>query len=178
MTQQLGVALLVLLMGVARSTIFRVSSVEASLTIPDKARIVARTPRRVHLLSTRRHRWPHRASAARLHGRNIQVQGLQRISEGTVFNYLPVNIGDHLDAQRVREALRALYATGFFRDVELRRDGDTLIVAVAERPSLESIDIKGNKDIKTEDLQNRCAMSVWPQARLSTARRSMRSRST
>jgi outer membrane protein insertion porin family len=85
--------------------------------------------------------------------RNIQVQGLQRISEGTVFNYLPVNIGDHLDAQRVREALRALYATGFFRDVELRRDGDTLIVAVAERPSLESIDIKGNKDIKTEDLQ-------------------------
>ena len=53
----------------------------------------------------------------------------------------------------MREALRALYATGFFRDVELRRDGDTLVVAVAERPSIESIDIKGNKDIKTEDLQ-------------------------
>ena len=49
--------------------------------------------------------------------------------------------------------MRALYATGFFRDVELRRDGDTLVVAVAERPSIESIDIKGNKDIKTEDLQ-------------------------
>ncbi len=84
---------------------------------------------------------------------DIHVEGLQRISEGTVFNYLPVNIGDHLSAPREREALRALYATGFFRDVELRRDGDTLIVAVAERPSLESIDIKGNKDIKTEDLQ-------------------------
>jgi outer membrane protein insertion porin family len=64
-----------------------------------------------------------------------------------------VNIGDHLDPQRVREAMRALYTTGFFRDVELRRDGTVLIVAVAERPSLESVDIKGNKDIKTEDLQ-------------------------
>jgi outer membrane protein insertion porin family len=84
---------------------------------------------------------------------NIRIEGLQRISEGTVYNYLPVNIGDHLDPQRVREAMRALYTTGFFRDVELRRDGTVLIVAVAERPSLESVDIKGNKDIKTEDLQ-------------------------
>ena len=84
---------------------------------------------------------------------NIRIQGLQRISEGTVYNYLPVNIGDHLNPQRVREAMRALYATGFFRDVELRRDGTVLIVALAERPSLESVDIKGNKDIKTEDLQ-------------------------
>jgi outer membrane protein insertion porin family len=84
---------------------------------------------------------------------DIKLEGLQRISEGTVYNYLPVNIGDHLTPQRLREALRALYATGFFRDVELRRDGTTLIVALAERPSLESVDIKGNKDIKTEDLQ-------------------------
>ncbi|HEY7930558.1 MAG TPA: POTRA domain-containing protein, partial [Steroidobacteraceae bacterium] len=57
--------------------------------------------------------------------RDIRVQGLQRISEGTVFNYLPVNIGDHLNPQRVREALVALYATGFFSDVELRRVGNT-----------------------------------------------------
>jgi outer membrane protein insertion porin family len=84
---------------------------------------------------------------------DIRVEGLQRLTEGTVFNYLPVNIGDRLNGQRLREALRALYATGFFRDVELRRDGSTLIVAVLERPSLESVEIKGNKDIKTEDLQ-------------------------
>ncbi len=84
--------------------------------------------------------------------RDIHVQGLQRISEGTVFNYLPVNIGDRLNPQRVREALRALYATGFFSDVELRREGNTLLVVVKERPSIESIDFKGNKDIKTEDL--------------------------
>jgi outer membrane protein insertion porin family len=84
---------------------------------------------------------------------DIRVEGLQRISEGTVFNYLPVNIGDHLDGQRVGEAMRALYATGFFRDVELRRDGNTLLVVVVERPSIAKFELKGNKDIKTEDLQ-------------------------
>src|ERR1700758_1887934 len=84
---------------------------------------------------------------------DIHVEGLQRVSEGTVYNYLPINIGDHLTAQRVREAISALYATGFFRDVQLRRDGNTLVVVVAERPSIESFEITGNKDIKTEDLQ-------------------------
>ena len=84
---------------------------------------------------------------------DIRIEGLQRISEGTVFNYLPVNIGDRLDQRRVEESLRALYATGFFRDVELRRDGGTLIIAVAERPSIETFTITGNKDIKTEDLE-------------------------
>ena len=91
-------------------------------------------------------------SAADFTVSNIKIEGLARISEGTVYNYLPINIGDHVTAQRSREALRALYATGFFRDVELRRDGTTLIVTVTERPSIESVDIKGNKDIKTEDL--------------------------
>jgi outer membrane protein insertion porin family len=78
---------------------------------------------------------------------DIRIEGLQRISEGTVYNYLPVNIGDRLDDRRIAEALRALFATGFFRDVELRRDGGTLVVAVLERPSIESFEIKGNKDI-------------------------------
>src|SRR5690349_18700137 len=84
---------------------------------------------------------------------DIKVEGLQRVSEGTVYNYLPVNIGDHLTPQRVREAIRALYATNFFRDVQMRREGNTLIVVVLERPSIESFEITGNKDIKTEDLQ-------------------------
>jgi len=83
---------------------------------------------------------------------NIRVEGLQRVSEGTVYNYLPVNIGDRLSPQRVREAIRALYDTGFFRDVELRWEEGTLVVAVLERPSIESFEITGNKDIKTEDL--------------------------
>ena len=84
---------------------------------------------------------------------DIRIEGLQRITEGTVYNYLPVNIGDRLDNRRVDEALRALYATGFFRDVEIRRDGGTLVIAVLERPSIESFTITGNKDIKTEDLE-------------------------
>lgn len=83
---------------------------------------------------------------------DIRVDGLERISEGTVFNYLPVNIGDELNTQRVREAIRALYATKLFRNVELRRDGNTLIVDVRERPSIDSLEIEGNKDLKTEEL--------------------------
>jgi len=83
----------------------------------------------------------------------IRLEGLQRISEGTVYNYLPLNIGDRIDGRRVAEAIRALYATGLFRDVELRREGDSLIVVVMERPVIESFSIEGNKDIKTEDLQ-------------------------
>jgi outer membrane protein insertion porin family len=84
---------------------------------------------------------------------DIKIEGLQRISEGTLYNYLPINIGDRLDQRRVDEALRALYATGFFRDVEIRRDGGTLVIAVLERPSIESFTLTGNKDIKTEDLE-------------------------
>ena len=84
--------------------------------------------------------------------RDMRVEGLQRISEGTVFNYLPINIGDTVDQVRVGEAIRALYTQGLFDDIEVRRDGDALIIAVKERPSIESFEIEGNKDIKTEDL--------------------------
>ncbi len=83
---------------------------------------------------------------------DIRVEGLQRISEGAVFNSLPVNIGDRVGTQRIREALRALNDTGFFRDVELRRDESTLVVVVQERPTIRTFDLKGNKAIKTEDM--------------------------
>lgn len=83
---------------------------------------------------------------------DIRVEGLQRISEGAVFNSLPVNVGDRMGTQRIREALRALNDTGFFRDVELRRDESVLVVVVQERPSIRTFDIKGNKEIRTEDL--------------------------
>jgi outer membrane protein insertion porin family len=84
--------------------------------------------------------------------RDMRVEGLQRISEGTVFNYLPINIGDTIDDVRVGEAIRALYGQNLFDDIEMRRDADTLVIVVRERPSIESFDIEGNKDIKTEDL--------------------------
>jgi len=83
---------------------------------------------------------------------DMRVEGLQRISEGTVFNYLPVNIGDSIDDIRIQEAIRALYSQGLFDNVEMRREGNVLIVAVHERPSIESFQLEGNKDIKTEDL--------------------------
>ncbi len=84
--------------------------------------------------------------------KDMRVEGLQRISEGTVFNYLPINIGDPVDAIRIGEAIRALYGQDLFDDIEMRRDGDTLVIVVRERPSIESFEIDGNKDIKTEDL--------------------------
>jgi outer membrane protein insertion porin family len=83
---------------------------------------------------------------------DIRIEGLQRISEGAVFNYLPVSIGDELDRQRIQEAMRAMFATEFFANVELRRDGNTLIISVVERPTIANFEITGNKDIKTEDL--------------------------
>ena len=86
--------------------------------------------------------------------RDMRVEGLQRISEGTVFNYLPINIGDEIDELRVQEAIRAVYQQGLFDEIEMRRDDNTLIIVVKERPSIESFTIDGNKDIKTEDLMD------------------------
>jgi outer membrane protein insertion porin family len=85
--------------------------------------------------------------------RDFRVEGAQSILDGTIYNYLPINIGDTIDTQRVREALRALYATEFFQDIEMRRDGDTLVIAVLERPRIESFTFEGNKDFKDEDLE-------------------------
>ncbi len=84
--------------------------------------------------------------------RDMRVEGLQRISEGTVFNYLPINIGDSVDQVRIQEAIRALYDQALFDDIEMRREEETLIIVVKERPSIDNFTIEGNKDIKTEDL--------------------------
>ncbi|MCK9539399.1 outer membrane protein assembly factor BamA [Dokdonella sp.] len=83
---------------------------------------------------------------------DIRVEGLTRIAPGTVFTYLPVEKGDTLTRDRADQAIRALYKTGFFSDVELARQGDILVVTVKERPQISKIAIRGNKDIKTDDL--------------------------
>lgn len=83
---------------------------------------------------------------------DIRVDGLQRISAGTVFTYLPIERGDTVDAGRTAEAIRALYKTGFFEDVRIGRQGDILVVTVVERPAINRLTITGNKDLKTEDL--------------------------
>ncbi len=83
----------------------------------------------------------------------IRLEGLQRISAGTVFNYLPISVGDRVDSSRTAEAIRALFKTGFFRDVTIEREGNTLIIFLRERPSIASIEFSGNKTIETEDLE-------------------------
>ncbi len=83
---------------------------------------------------------------------DIRVEGLQRITPGTVFNYLPMKVGDTFDDTRSAEAVRALFKTGFFDDVRLERDGGVLVFIIKERPAIGSITLNGNKDIKSEDL--------------------------
>ena len=83
---------------------------------------------------------------------DIRVEGLQRISAGTVFTYLPIERGDTVDEASAAEAIRALYKTGFFEDVRLDRQGDILVVTVVERPAINKLTLTGNKDIKTDDL--------------------------
>ena len=83
---------------------------------------------------------------------DIRVEGQQRISEGTVFNYLPVDANELLTSASARQAVRALFQTGFFSDVALEREGDILVIRVQERPAIASISLSGNKAIKDEDM--------------------------
>lgn len=84
---------------------------------------------------------------------DIRVEGLQRIAAGTVFTYLPVQIDDVVADDVTADIIRSLYATGFFDDVKVERDGDVLVIWVRERPAVAQIDIVGNKSIKTDDLK-------------------------
>ncbi len=84
--------------------------------------------------------------------KDIRVDGLQRISPGTVFNYLPVKIGQQIESDETGDIIRALYKTGFFKDVKLERQGDVLIVFVTERPAIAKIDIQGNNALESEPL--------------------------
>jgi len=83
---------------------------------------------------------------------NIQVKGLQRISAGTVYNYLPVNVGEKFSLDNAGPAIRALFKTGFFKDISLEKEGSTLVVTVVERPSIAKIIFEGNKDLSKDDL--------------------------
>lgn len=84
--------------------------------------------------------------------KDIHVEGLQRITPGTVFNYLPIKTGDIFNDKLSRESVSTLFATGFFNDIKLERDGDVIIFIFEERPSIASIEFIGNEDIASEDL--------------------------
>lgn len=83
---------------------------------------------------------------------DIQINGLQRISLGTAFNYLPIKVGETFDKAKASDIVRALYKTGFFEDVQLTRDDNVLVVHVQERPSIAKIEVFGNEELNTDDL--------------------------
>ncbi len=78
--------------------------------------------------------------------KDIRVEGLQRVEPGTVFSYLPVQVGDTFNEEKSTEAIKALYSTGFFRDVQIQAQGNVLIVIVEERPTISRIEFTGMKE--------------------------------
>ena len=85
--------------------------------------------------------------------KDIRVEGLQRTEPGTVFSYLPVKVGETMNEEKAQQALRALYATGFFTDVRLEVENDVLVVYVQERPAIAQIDFSGIKEFENEQLR-------------------------
>ena len=84
--------------------------------------------------------------------KDVRVEGLQRITEGTVFNYLPIRMGDTLTQAQTHEVIRALFDTGFFQDIKLAQDGNILVIQVIERPTIGQIEVSGNHDVSTDKL--------------------------
>jgi outer membrane protein insertion porin family len=104
------------------------------------------------------------ALAATLHGavafafdpftvRDIRVEGVQRTEAGTIFSYLPIKVGERVDDEKISQAVKALYATGFFRDVRIEAQGDVLVVTVHERPTISSLTFVGNKEFDTDTIK-------------------------
>ncbi|MDK2124623.1 outer membrane protein assembly factor BamA [Parachitinimonas caeni] len=84
--------------------------------------------------------------------KEIRVEGIQRTEAGTVFNYLPVKVGDRIDDGKASEAIKALFATGFYNDVRLEADKDTLVVSLDERPVIAEMRVDGAKEIENDQL--------------------------
>ena len=83
---------------------------------------------------------------------DIRIVGLQRVSIGSIFTAIPVSVGDKMNEGKVSEITKALFSTGQFNDIQIGKDGNALIISVAERPSISSIELEGNKALKSEDL--------------------------
>lgn len=84
---------------------------------------------------------------------DIRVDGLQRVSAGTVFSAFPINIGDEISERHLLEATKVLFRTGYFNDIQLFRDGDVLVVNVVELPTITELEIEGNSAIETDQLK-------------------------
>ncbi|CAM8380832.1 COG4775 Outer membrane protein/protective antigen OMA87 [Candidatus Methylopumilus universalis] len=85
--------------------------------------------------------------------KDIKIEGLQRTEPGTVFNYLPVQVGDTMTEDKSSEAIKSLYRTGFFKDVRIEADQNILLITVQERPSIADIQFSGNKAFQSDKLK-------------------------
>ena len=83
---------------------------------------------------------------------DIRIIGLQRVSTGSIFNVIPISVGDRIDLRKSTDIVRSLFSTEQFDDIQISKDGNTLIISVIERPSISAIEISGNKALKTEQL--------------------------
>ena len=83
---------------------------------------------------------------------DIRIIGLQRVSTGSIFNVIPISVGDKIDLRKSTDITKSLFSTEQFDDIQIAKDGNTLIISVIERPSISAIDISGNKALKTEQL--------------------------
>lgn len=85
--------------------------------------------------------------------KDIRVEGIQRTEAGTVFNYLPVKVGDTMTDDKAAEAVKKLFATGFFKDVRLEIDNGVLVVLLEERPAIAAVDFVGIKEFDKDQLR-------------------------
>jgi outer membrane protein insertion porin family len=97
--------------------------------------------------------WSLASAAQEFVVRDIRVEGIQRTEAGTVFSYLPLRVGDRYDPDKGQAAVRALFATGLFKDVRVEADGDVLVVIVEERPSIAAVDLTGLKEFDKDTVK-------------------------
>src|SRR3954467_4361923 len=85
--------------------------------------------------------------------KDIRVEGIQRTEAGTVFSYLPVKVGDTLTDEKAAQAIKALFATGFFKDVRIEVEKNVMVIVVQERPGIASIDFVGMKEFEKDQIK-------------------------
>jgi outer membrane protein insertion porin family len=85
--------------------------------------------------------------------RDIRIEGIQRVEAGTVFGYLPIKVGERMTEEKAAQAIRALFATGLFKDVRVEVEGDVLVIAVEERPAIAQIDFVGMKAFPADQVK-------------------------
>ena len=83
---------------------------------------------------------------------DIRIIGLQRVSTGSIFNVIPISVGDKIDQRKSNDIVKSLFSTEQFDDIQIAKDGNTLVISVIERPTISAIDLSGNKALKSEQL--------------------------